>query len=396
MKDIQKVIIVVLLLILVVIVSLFLYNNYRIKYAKINVKTIENLNIDVYSKVKLKDLIKSMNGKLIKNKTINTTKIGKQPIKFEYINDENIKVSYSFYINVVDRVAPIVSEIKSLTLTKGYDGKVENKIFCADNYDDNPKCEIIGDYNLNEIGSYNVTYKATDSSNNITSIPLTINIIEKENNSEPQEPTITNFNDIKTKYKKENTKIGIDVSYHQKDINFQKVKDAGAEFVFIRVGYGYDKKGKNVIDENFIKNIKGFNKVGIPVGIYFFSYAENGKEAKKQAEWVLKTIKKYKVDLPIVFDWENWSNYQDYHLSLYHLNDLANTFIKTVENKGYKGMLYSSKNYLKYAWNDNYNVWIAHYNDKANYEGMYNLWQICDDGQIDGINTSVDIDIMYE
>lgn len=396
MKDIQKVIIVVLLLILVVIVSLFLYNNYRIKYAKINVKTIENLNIDVYSKVKLKDLIKSMNGKLIKNKTINTTKIGKQLIKFEYINDENIKVSYSFYINVVDRVAPIVSEIKSLTLTKGYDGKVENKIFCADNYDDNPKCEIIGDYNLEKVGTYNVTYKATDSSNNITSIPLTLNIIEKENNSEPQEPTTTNFEDIKAKYKKENTKIGIDVSYHQGDIDYQKVKDAGAEFVFIRVGYGYDKKGKNVIDENFIKNIKGFNKVGIPVGIYFFSYAENGKEAKKQAEWVLKTIKKYKVDLPIVFDWENWSNYQDYHLSLYHLNDLANTFIKTVENKGYKGMLYSSKNYLKYAWNDNYNVWIAHYNDKANYEGMYNLWQICDDGQIDGINTSVDIDIMYE
>ncbi|MCI9586036.1 MAG: hypothetical protein HFH45_05345 [Bacilli bacterium] len=396
MRNIKKTIIIILLLILLIITSLFLYINYRIKYAKINVKTIENLNIDVYSKVKLKDLIKSMNGKLIKNKTINTTKIGKQPIKFEYINDENIKVSYSFYINVVDRVAPIVSEIKSLTLTKGYDGKVENKIFCADNYDDNPKCEIIGDYNLNEIGSYNVTYKATDSSNNITSIPLTINIIEKENNSEPQEPTTTNFEDIKAKYKKENTKIGIDVSYHQGDIDYQKVKDAGAEFVFIRVGYGYDKKGKNVIDENFIKNIKGFNKVGIPVGIYFFSYAENGKEAKKQAEWVLKTIKKYKVDLPIVFDWENWSNYQDYHLSLYHLNDLANTFIKTVENKGYKGMLYSSKNYLKYAWNDNYNVWIAHYSDKANYEGMYNLWQICDDGQIDGINTSVDIDIMYE
>lgn len=65
MKDIQKVIIVVLLLILVVIVSLFLYNNYRIKYAKINVKTIENLNIDVYSKVKLKDLIKSIDRKSV-------------------------------------------------------------------------------------------------------------------------------------------------------------------------------------------------------------------------------------------------------------------------------------------------------------------------------------------
>lgn len=396
MRNIKKTIIIILLLILLIITSLFIYNSYRIKHVKIDVKTIDNLDIDVYSKIKLKDLIKSINGKLIKNQTINTKKIGKQTIKFKYINDENIKVSYSFYINVVDTVAPTLSDVKTLTLTKGFDGKLENKIFCADNYDDNPKCEIIGDYNLNEIGSYNVTYKATDSSNNITSIPLTLNIIEKENNSEPQEPTTTNFEDIKAKYKKENTKIGIDVSYHQGDIDYQKVKEAGVEFAFLRIGYGYDKEGKNVLDSNFIKNIKGFNEVGIPVGIYFFSYAENDKEAKKQANWILKKTKKYKVELPIVFDWENWSNWRDYNLSLYHLNSLANTFIKTVENKGYKGMLYSSKNYLKYAWNDNYNVWIAHYNDKANYEGMYNLWQICDDGQIDGINTSVDIDIMYE
>lgn len=396
MRDIKKVITIVLLLILVVIVSALLYNDYRIKHAKIDVQTIENLNIDVYSKIKLKDLIKSMNGKLIKNKTINTTKIGKQTIKFEYINDENIKVSYSFDINVVDNIAPILSEIKTITLTKGYDGKLENKIFCADNYDDNPKCEIIGDYNLNEVGTYNITYKATDSSNNETTIPLTLNIIEKENNIKPQEPTTTNFEDIKNKYKKENTKIGIDVSYHQGDIDFQKVKDAGVEFAFIRIGYGYDKEGKNVLDSNFIKNIKGFNEVGIPVGIYFFSYAENDKEAKKQAQWVLKKIKKYKVDLPVVFDWENWTNYQDYNLSLYHLNSLANTFIKTVEDKGYKGMLYSSKNYLQYAWKDNYNVWVAHYNENVNYENIYNLWQICDDGKVDGIDKTVDIDIMYE
>lgn len=396
MRDIKKVITIVLLLVLVVIVSIFLYNDYRVKHAKIDVNTINNLAVEVYSEIKLKDLIKSINGELLKNETINTKKIGKQTIKFEYINDENIKVPYSFDINVVDSTAPILSDVKALTLTKGYEGKVENKIFCADNYDDNPKCEIIGDYNLNEVGTYNVTYKATDSSNNTASIPLTLNIIEKENNIKPQEPTTTNFEDIKTKYKKENTKIGIDVSYHQGDIDFQKVKDAGVEFAFIRVGYGYDKEGKNVIDSNFIKNIKGFNKVGIPVGIYFFSYAENDKEAKKQAEWVLKKIKKYKVELPLVFDWENWSTYQDYHLSLYHLNSLANTFIKTVEDKGYKGMLYSSKNYLQYAWNDNYNVWIAHYNENVNYEGMYNLWQICDDGKVNGIDKTVDIDIMYE
>jgi len=394
MRNIKKTITIISSLIIVIILSLFLYNDYRFKHAKIEVKTIENLNIEVYSEVKLKDLIKSINGKLIKNKTINTKKIGKQTIKFEYINDENIKVPYSFDINIIDTVAPILSDVKTLTLTKGFDGKLENKIFCADNYDDNPKCEIIGDYNLEKVGTYNVTYKATDSSNNITSIPLTLNVIEKIDNKKI-EPTTTNFEDIKAKYKKENTKIGIDVSYHQGDIDYQKVKAAGVEFAFLRIGYGYDKEGKTVLDSNFIKNIKGFNEVGIPVGIYFFSYAENDKEAKKQANWILKKIKKYKVELPIVFDWENWSNWRDYNLSLYHLNSLAKTFIKEVENKGYQGMLYSSKNYLQYAWEDNYKVWVAHYNENANYENIYNLWQICDDGKINGIDKTVDIDIMY-
>ena len=151
MKNIKKIITIILLLLILIIISLFLYNDYRVKHAKIDVKTVDNLDIEVYSEVKLKDLIKSINGKLLKNETINTKKTGKQTIKFEYINDENIKVPYSFDINIVDTTAPILSDAKAITLTKGYEGKLENKIFCADNYDDNPKCEIIGDYNLNEV-----------------------------------------------------------------------------------------------------------------------------------------------------------------------------------------------------------------------------------------------------
>ena len=72
MRNIKKTITIISSLIIVIILSLFLYNDYRFKHAKIEVKTIENLNIEVHSEVKLKDLIKSINGKLIKNKTINT------------------------------------------------------------------------------------------------------------------------------------------------------------------------------------------------------------------------------------------------------------------------------------------------------------------------------------
>ena len=59
-------------------------------------------------------------------------------------------------------------------------------------------------------------------------------------------------------------------------------------------------------------------------------------------------------------------------------------------------MLYSSKNYLEKIWMENdYDIWLAHYTDKTDYEGTYKMWQICENGKIDGINGMVDIDIMY-
>ena len=60
-------------------------------------------------------------------------------------------------------------------------------------------------------------------------------------------------------------------------------------------------------------------------------------------------------------------------------------------------MLYISKSYLEQIWFPNeYNIWLAHYTDKTNYEGNYQFWQLCSDGLINGINGYVDIDIMYE
>ena len=394
MKKYRKMVLIVLVFIVLVVFFLLCYNDYRIKHAKIEVETIDNLDVEVYSDIHIKDLIKSINGKIINNKKINTNKLGVKNIKFKYVNDENIKVKYSFNINIKDTTPPVISDTDSINVIKSYSGDVVNRIFCADNFDSNPICKIEGDYDINKVGTYNTTFKAIDSSNNISSHELKINVIEPNNSVSEQ--TTTKYNDIYNKFKKKNTKIGIDVSYYQKDIDFKKLKEDNVEFAIIRVGYGYNKEGKNVIDKNFITNIKGFNDVGIPVGVYYFSYAEDVKEAKKQARWVLKQIKDYKVDLPVVFDWENWNNYKDYRLSLHDLNMIANSFINEVENKGYKGMLYSSKNYLKYAWyKQNYNIWVAHYNEDNNYENEYMMWQVCDDGVIDGINTMIDIDILY-
>ena len=84
-------------------------------------------------------------------------------------------------------------------------------------------------------------------------------------------------------------------------------------------------------------------------------------------------------------------------LSIFGLNEVADSFINTVNKAGYDGMLYGSKNYLNTIWKyHTEEVWLAHYTDKTDYDGDYMMWQLCDDGKIDGIDGYVDIDILYK
>ena len=102
------------------------------------------------------------------------------------------------------------------------------------------------------------------------------------------------------------------------------------------------------------------------------------------------------MDLPIAFDWENWSFYNEFNLSFFGLSNMADSFVKTVRDAGYEGMLYSSKNYLEDIWfKRDYPVWLAHYTTKTNYEGDYEFWQLCNNGRVAGINGDVDINIRY-
>ena len=142
MKKIIKYIFIIIIMFLIGISIYILYQDYRIKHAKIKVELIDNLDIEVYSDIKLKDLIKNINGKLIENKKINTKKIGKKEINFKYINEENIKVNYTFHINIVDKTKPLITGPTTITLYKNSNIDINKKFFCGDNYDDEPVCEI--------------------------------------------------------------------------------------------------------------------------------------------------------------------------------------------------------------------------------------------------------------
>lgn len=397
----KKKIIIIVIAFIIVVFSFFIIKkivwNYKVTHAKKIVELVRN-DVYVYDNIRIKKLIKKINGTLTTNPKIDTSKVGKQVVSFNYTTDEGYPVSYEIEIEVVDVTPPMISYQKSKTVYTGYDGDLAKSMFCGDNYDPNPKCFIEGEYDINTPGIYDLNFIGEDSSGNrsVNSFSLTVKNKPKSTGGGGGNYSYTDFNEVKELYNQPNIKFGIDVSHWQGDIDFQKVKDAGVKFAYIRVGRGDGIGEDYVLDDKFEQNIKGFNKVGIPVGVYFYSNANSKKDAEKEAKWIMKQIKKYKVDLEIVFDWENWNDFQEYDLSFHDLNEAKEAFQKTVEEKGYKGMNYSSKSYLESIWTNNANVWLAHYTKYTNYSGSYKVWQICDDGKVDGIDGYVDLDLRYE
>ena len=383
---------------LIFIFSCFkLYNYIRIKTAKIEVVLNDDLNLEFSSKRKVSSFIKSINGTIIDDYVIDSTILGEKKVKFKFINDDNIEVSYQYKVNVVDTKEPLIWLGKSISIAKGENINLEKTILCGDNYDPTPKCFVEGIYDINTVGDYELVFKAVDNSGNSEQVPFTLKVYEPVNtDDEKKENNFTDFTEVINKYKTNNNKIGIDVSHWQGEIDFKALKNAGVEFIMIRLGGTKGTNGEYFVDKCFKRNITEAKKYNIKVGVYFYSYANSIKSSLKDSNWVIKQLKKYDLDLPIAFDWEEWRYFNDYNLSFFGLTSIADAFLDNIEKHGYKGMLYSSKNYLEKIWMENdYDIWLAHYTDKTDYEGTYKMWQICENGKVDGINGMVDIDIMY-
>lgn len=372
-------------------------NNMEIDNEKFTIKA--DNKAEFLSEVKISDYIENIEGEIINDKLIDTKALGKQKLEFSYKDVNGKKKKGSFEIEVVDTVPPVIWLSSSYTINVGNNVDLAKKIMCGDNYDSHPVCEVIGEYDYNSVGVYPLTYKATDNSGNTSEIKFNLNVVEPSsgNNSKI---TKTLFEDVVKKYKNENTRIGLDISEWQDYPDFNKLKNAGVEFVFVRVGGTKLKTGEYFLDKSFKYNVEEAEKYGIPVGVYFYSYAKNKEQALKDAEWIYDQIKDYKVELGVAYDWENWSFYNDFGLSFYELTDMANSHLNYFKEKGYKGLLYSSKSYLEEIWlKTDFPVWLAHYTrnlEGSSYKGEYLYWQLCSDGRVDGIDGAVDINIEYK
>lgn len=362
------------------------------------IKLSDSLDVEFGKIKKLSEYVSISNGELI-DKKIEYSKLGEEKIEFVY-KDEKGKSNYRYVnLNIVDTTKPYISVPSYKKVLVNSDETFIEDFLCADNHDKTVTKKLEGDYDLSKLGSYSVTYSATDSSNNRAEKQLVIDVVSsipKSSGGGSNPIHYLNYEDLYNEYKNDNTKVGIDISRWQGDVDFKKLKESNVEFIMIRLGGQDGLDGDYYIDSKFTQNITGALENGFDIGVYFYSYAYTNEEAIKQAKYVMEHLKGYNITLPIVFDWECWNKFNKLGISLYDLTNVQNAFIKEVEKNGYVGSRYGSKNYLTYLWQDSDNLtWLAHYISNTTYEGEYFMWQRCDTGKVNGINGAVDVDILY-
>ena len=170
--------------------------------------------------------------------------------------------------------------------------------------------------------------------------------------------------------------IGIDVSEHNGDIDWDKVRDAGITFAFIRVGGRYyGKSGSIYNDDNFEKNVEGALAAGIKAGVYFYSTAITEEEAVEEADYTLDKIRDYDITYPVVCDYEELYTHDGYHprpqyLSPQEHTDCVTAFMDHIKDQGYETALYCSKSFLTDDYFEMerlapYKTWLAQYNDEV-------------------------------
>ncbi|MEG1847623.1 MAG: glycoside hydrolase family 25 protein [Lachnospiraceae bacterium] len=202
----------------------------------------------------------------------------------------------------------------------------------------------------------------------------------------------------KTQVLSEDSEFGIDVSKWNKEIEWDKVKKAGVQFAIIRCGYRGSKTGALVEDPYFAKNIEGATEAGIKVGVYFFTQATTAVEAVEEASIAVSLCGKYKLDYPIFIDTEGaGGNGRADQLDNAMRTEVCQAFCETVQNAGYTGGVYASKNWYRNHLQADaltpHAIWLAEYKEAPTYTGDFHMWQYTSSGSVAGIQGRVDLNL---
>ncbi len=192
--------------------------------------------------------------------------------------------------------------------------------------------------------------------------------------------------------------LGIDVSSHQGQIDWQAVAAAGIRFVMIRAGYRGYESGKLHEDEFAQSNYLGAKQAGLQVGAYFFSQATTVAEAREEALFFLRIIRQWQLDMPAVYDWEYISEEaRTGQADARMVTDCTRSFCDAVEAAGYAPMVYFNRHHaMDFLYLEEltaYPVWLALYSDQMTYPYQVAMWQYTEEGVVPGIDGNVDINL---
>lgn len=193
-------------------------------------------------------------------------------------------------------------------------------------------------------------------------------------------------------------KRGMDVSYWQGLINWERVKADDIDFAILRCGY-VKTLGRPQVDQQWKRNAQECERLGIPYGVYIYSYAKTVEAAKAEADHVINTLKGFSPTYPVYFDLEEKSLESTSNRML--LANMASAFCDKIAAAGYTPGIYANtnwwNNYLTDPVFDQWERWVAQYNSKCSYtRGSYRLWQCSASGKVDGIVGNDDLDLEFD
>ena len=187
---------------------------------------------------------------------------------------------------------------------------------------------------------------------------------------------------------------GIDVSNHQGTVDWNKVKAAGIDFAILKVGPVYGKP-----DDSFERNAAECERLGIPYGVYYYSYARSVEDANKEADRTLAWLGGHHPSLPVYYDLEDSYILQDPDFSKDKLTQIAQAFCNRMEAVGFKSGIYANLNWLNNYLNSpslsGYAHWVAQYNWRCDYAGSYRFWQYSSSGNVPGVNGRCDMNYCF-
>lgn len=186
------------------------------------------------------------------------------------------------------------------------------------------------------------------------------------------------------------TRKGIDVSGWQGQINWEKVKASGIDFAILRCGYGGNYISQD--DKYFERNASECERLGIPYGVYLYSYATDTTRAASEADHTLRLIQGHTLAYPVYYDMEDNSTIGSDYAAI------AKTYCNKVAKSGYPVGVYANLNwwnkYLTDSCFDQWHRWVAQYNSSCQYKGNYAIWQYTSSGAVNGISGRVDMNFL--